>query len=336
MKKNTFNESVGKMRSLMERMNGKMTPYEAMLNEEVRIAEAMEENRTLVQANNLYDVITSMSKGGYASFGYVMGANLNLPVIKKKNPATNRMKSYVDNETLGNKLNYPADKIGGIVKFTRYLVHWDTPESIGKKYGAYKTGFNNICDEYGCSDAKIKDKEYKTKEKINYGENGLEHYAGNDEEKRGHDYSSQNLHGAQIKSTYLLVDVDGNIVREVNRKEIQDYIKPKSEYGYGTEKIVKALKEIGAEEVKIKEVIDKVNALNMRYHTFLLHSILYIVGATKNSDGTLKKIIFLNDALKDMFGDVKINANQLRDKIRQEREIDMNEVVRATETEFKF
>jgi hypothetical protein len=336
MKTNTFNESLGKMRSLMERMGSNMTAYEASLNEEARIAEAIDENRTLVHANNLYDVITTMSRGGYASFGYVMGANLNLPIIKKKNPATNRIKNYVDNEALGSKLNYPADKIGGIVKFTRYLVHWDTPESIGKKYGDYKTGFNNICDEYGCSDAKIKDKEYKTKEKINYGDNGFEHYSGNDEAKRGHDYSSQNLHGAKIKSTYLLVDVDGNIIREVNKNEIKEYIKPKSEYGYGTEKIVKALKEIGTEEAKIKEVIDKVNSLNMRYQTFLLHSILYIVGATKNSDGGLKKIIFLNDGMKDIFGDVKINANQLRDKVRQEREIDLNDVVQATETDFSI
>lgn len=331
MVKDSFNESLGKMRSLMERMGSNMTAYEASLNEEVRIAEALEANRTLVQANNLYDVISSMSAGGYASFGYVMGANLNLPTVKKKNPATNRMKSYVDNETLGNKLNYPGDRIGGIVKFTRYLVHWSTPDSIGKKYGDYKTNFNNICDEYGCEDAKIKDKDYKTKERINYGENGVEHYSGNDESKQGNDYSSQNLHGAKIKSTYLLVDVDGNIIREVDKNEIKDYIKPKSEYGYGTEKIVKVLKELGAEEVRIKEVIDKVNGLNMRYQTFLLHSILYIVGATKTPDGKTQKIIFLNDAMKDLFSDVKVNVHQLREKVRQEREIDMSDVVQSTE-----
>jgi hypothetical protein len=51
MSKKQFNESVGKMLSLMERMNGNMTPYEAMLNEEKRIFEALENGRTLVQAN---------------------------------------------------------------------------------------------------------------------------------------------------------------------------------------------------------------------------------------------------------------------------------------------
>ena len=41
MGKNSFNTSVGKMQSLMERMGSNMTAYEAVLNEEMRIAEAV-------------------------------------------------------------------------------------------------------------------------------------------------------------------------------------------------------------------------------------------------------------------------------------------------------
>ena len=133
MSKKQFNESVGKMLSLMDRMNGNMTPYEAMLNEETRIFEALENGRTLIQANNLFDVISNMESGGFASFGYVMGANLNYPMVKRKNPETNRMKGYIDTDTLGQRLNYPGEKIAGIVKFTRYLVNWSTPDSIKKK-----------------------------------------------------------------------------------------------------------------------------------------------------------------------------------------------------------
>ena len=334
MAKNSFNESVGKMISLMERIGSNMTAHEAMINEEKCIAEALEGNRNLIQANELYDVISSMESGGFVSFGYVVGANLNLPMVKKRNPETNRMKNYLDTETLGNKFNYPGDKIGGIIKFTKYLVNWNTPSNIAKKYNSYKTNFNNYCDEYGCPDAKIKDKEYKTKEKINYGNDGIETYAGNDEEKRGHDYSSQNIHGAKIKSTYMLIDVDGNIVREVSKDEIREYLKPRSTYGSQIDKAVKILRELGTEETKVKELIDKLTSLNMSYQTFLLHSILYIVGATKTNEGKTQKIIFLNDALKDVFGDVKVNPQQLRERVREERNIDMNEVVNAVETQY--
>lgn len=335
MEKNIFNESVGKMLSLMDRMSGNMTPYEAMLNEEKRINEAIENGRTLVQANNLLDVITNMESGGFASFGYVMGANLNLPMVKRKNPETNRMKGYVDTDTLGQKLNYPGEKIGGIIKFTRYLVNWNTPDSIKEKYGAYKTSFNNMCDEYGCGDkAKIADKEKKYADTQEYGNHGVSTYVGDNEAKMGNTYSDQNLHGAKITSTYFLIDIDGNVIREVNKDEIKDYFKPKSEHSTELTRVIAALKELGAEDAKIQEVINRVNGLNMKYQKFLLPSILYIVGATKTDDGKTKKIIFLNDAMKDTFGDVKVKTNQFREMEMEKRNIDMQDVVNAVENQY--
>ena len=333
MNKRKFNENVGKILSLMDRVEGNMTPYEAILNEEKRVNEAIESGRTLVQANNLFDVISNMESGGFASFGYVMSANLNLPMVKRKNPATNRMKSYLDTDTLGQKLNYPGDKIAGIVKFTRYLVNWSTPDSIKSKYSNYKTCFNGICDELGLDDKKIANKENKYAATQEYGKHGVSSYVGDNEEKQGNTYSDQNLHGAKINSSYFLIDVDGNIVREVNKEEIKEYF-IKKEHSSELTRVINALRELGAEDEKIQEVIDRVNKLNMKYQKFLLPSILYIVGATKTDDGQTKKIIFLNDSLKDTFGDVKVNTQQFRQIEMEKRNIDMQDVISALENQY--
>ena len=57
MEKNTFNESVGKMLSLMDRMSGNMTAYEATLNEAQRINEAVAKNRVQVSRDEILDIL---------------------------------------------------------------------------------------------------------------------------------------------------------------------------------------------------------------------------------------------------------------------------------------
>lgn len=327
MNKKLFNESVGKIISLMDRMSGNMTPYEAMLNEQQRIDEALESNRTLIQANELIDVITNMDAGGFASFGYVVG--VNLPKVQKINPATKRMKNFLDTDLLSSKVNYPSEQIGGIIKFTRYLVNWSTPDSIATKYSNFKTGYNSICDKMERSDMRIGDKK-KVQKKQEYGNNGLNVYSGNDESKKEHSYSNQNLHNARIKSTYFLIDINGNVIREVEKSEIKDILIKNASTNY-IEKLKSAFAELGREDAEIKAEIEKLEAMNLKYHSFLLHSILYIVGATKDENGQTKKVIFLNDALKDVFGDVKVNTNQLRDMVRDERNIDMQDVINSVE-----
>lgn len=327
MNKKLFNESVGKIISLMDRMSGNMTPYEAMLNEQQRIDEALESNRTLIQANELYDVITNMESGGFASYGYVVG--VNLPKVVKVNPATNRKKQFLDTDTLSSKVNYPSEQIGGIIKFTRYLVNWSTPNSIDTKYSNFKTGYNSICDKMDRSDMKIADRQSYQK-KVDYGNNGFKTYSGNDESKRHHGYSNQNLHNARIKSTYFLIDINGNVIREVDKSEINDILIKNASTNY-IDKLKKAFAELGREDAEIKAEIEKLEAMNLKYHSFLLQSILYIVGATKDDEGKTKKIIFLNDALKDVFGDVKVNTHQLRDMVRDERNIDMQDVINSVE-----
>jgi hypothetical protein len=150
-------------------------------------------------------------------------------------------------------------------------------------------------------------------------------YAGNNEEKMGNAYVNQNTHGAVITSKYYLVDISGSIVREVDKEELKDYLKIKTT----TSKAVNALRKMGAEEDRIQEFIDRINNLKMRYQRFEISSILYAVGGYKKDDGSIQKAIFVNDNLRDTMKDVKFNPWELRQLEEENREIDMQDVLKS-------
>ena len=52
--------------------------------------------RKVKSSNEFFDILDKIGNGKFVSIGYVTGANLNVPTIKKKNPLTNRMKGYPD------------------------------------------------------------------------------------------------------------------------------------------------------------------------------------------------------------------------------------------------
>lgn len=333
----SFNKEVAKILSLMERMEGKMTPYEAMLNEERMINEALSSDRELITADNFFDFKTSMRNGGFASIGYVTGANLNLPEIKMKNPNTGRMKGYVDTDTIGKNFKYSGDSIGGIIKLTKYRINWNTADSMSKKYLKYKQDYNALCDEYGCHDNKIKDGgKYKTNS-ITYGDDSVKVYDGNNEELRGHEYTDQNTHGAVISSKYYLIDISGSIVRELGKEELKDYFKEKN----SSSRVIKALRDMGTDEAKIQEFINRTKDLKMSYKRFEANYILYCVGAYKDDNGKLQKAIFINDNLTDTIKDdkfyssingIKFKPWELRRIEEENRKIDMQDVVNAVES----
>jgi hypothetical protein len=313
------------MRSLMERMKGKMTPYEGMINEERMINEALSSDRELITSNNFFDFKSAMRQGGFATIGYVTGANLEYPTVKLKKDGDKRIKNYPDMDSVGKKLNYKGENIGGIIKLTRYHINWDTEENLNKKYSQYKKDYNNICDEFNCPDGKISDGGVYKTDKIEYGNDKTSTYAGDNEEKIGNTYVNQNTHGATISSKYYLIDISGAIVREVDKEELKDYFKSKNT----SSKAVNALRKMNVEEEKIQEFINKTNNLKMKYQRFEVSSILYCVGAYKNDEGKLQKAIFINDNLKDTMKDVKFNPWELRQLEEENRNIDMEDVIKS-------
>lgn len=260
--------------------------------------------RRIATANEFFDILSSMKGGCFATIGYVTGANLTIPQVKKKNPETGRMKGYDDYETFGKELGHDGE-VGGVIKLTSYTLNWSTPESIGKSYKKYKADANNIRNEFGLEP--IQDREsYKSTQ--DYGDNGISTYSGNNDELKLHSYTAQNVHNARIKGIYYLISTEGKVIRELDKSELLSYFKKKSEMSG-----VSALRKMGATEERIQEFIDKMNGLKMSYKNFEASSILYMV-ATVNGE----KIVYINENLTQSVRGINIIPAEFT-KIAKER-----------------
>lgn len=260
--------------------------------------------RRVASAKEFFDILSSMKGGTFATIGYVTSANLAIPQVKRKNPETGRMKGYDDYETFGKALGHDGE-VGGIIKLTSYTLNWSTPDSIGRAYKKYKADANAIRSEFGIDP--IQDREsYKSTQA--YGDNGVSTYTGDNEDLRLHSYTAQNIHNARIKGMYYLIDIEGKVMREVDKSELLAYFKKKSEMSG-----VSALRKMGATEERIKEYIDKMNALGMSYKNFEASSILYMV-ATVNGE----KIVYINENLTQSVRGINIIPAEFT-KIAKER-----------------
>lgn len=260
--------------------------------------------RRIANASEFFDILSSMKGGCFATIGYVTGANLSIPQVKRKNPETGRMKGYDDYESFGKALGHDGE-VGGIIKLTSYTLNWSTPESLGKAYKKYKADANNIRSEFGIEPIQDRDS-YKSTQA--YGNNGVSVYSGNNEDLGLHSYTAQNIHNARIKGMYYLVGTDGMVMREVDKSELISYFKKKSEMSG-----VSALRKMGATEERIKEYIDRMNGLGMSYKNFEASSILYMV-ATVNGE----KIVYINENLTQSVRGINIVPAEFT-KIAKER-----------------
>ena len=71
--------------------------------------------RVVKTSEEYFDILDQIKGGAIITIGYVTGANLDVPKIKKKNPATNRMKGYDDYSMFQNE---GENEIGALVKIT--------------------------------------------------------------------------------------------------------------------------------------------------------------------------------------------------------------------------
>lgn len=241
--------------------------------------------RRIATADELFDILSSIKGGVKTTIGYVTGANLNLPEVKMKNPATNRMKGFHDYETFGRAIGEDGE-VGGIVKLTSYTLNWQTPDSYKKGYVKYKQGFDALRDEFGIDTT---DRRGGYTKKQEFGDKGVTVYGGDNEEIRDHSYTRQNIYGAKINSVYYLVDMEGHIVREMDKSELVDFLNTKRPDISG----VKALRDMGADEARIKEYIRREAELKFKTQVFETSHILYIV-ATANGE----PLLWVNERLE--------------------------------------
>lgn len=270
--------------------------------------------RRLETSDKFFDIIDDVKKTWWVTIGYVTGANVNVPKVKRKNPDTNRMKGYPD-YTAFKKEGYDQE-IGAMVSITSYNFQYFPTNIAKQKYGEYKNAANAIRREFGIPE--IQDKENDYTQTINYG-NGISAYGGKNPEKMGHTYTNQNIYDAKIKGITYLVSTDGNIIRGLSNDEVKPYLKAKREIDG-----VAALRKINAQQEVIDNYISRIKELKYKYKRFESSSILWMVATTKTDN---EKIVYINDKLQRAVDDININPESFI-KIAEERYKDaINEMV---------
>lgn len=248
--------------------------------------------RKIESPDKFFDLMDSLKGGGIITIGYVTGANLNIPKIKRKNPATNRIKGYPDYSVFNSDDN---NEIGALVQITSYNFNYRNRQSIKDEYHNNiipKT--NDIRQSVGLEPIKHRT---SYKDIMDYGEKGVEIYGGEKENLKGHTYFPQNMYKPHnISSTIYLVDINGNIIRGLSKDEVKPYLKSKDING------VSALRKMGKDEETIQNYIKQLEDLKFSYKNFEADSILYIV-ATVNGE----KLIYINENLKRAVDDININ-----------------------------
>ena len=259
--------------------------------------------RTVKSPSDFFDLLDQVGNNKFVTIGYVTGANLDVPKVKRKNPATNRMKSYDDYSVFKGE---GENEIGALIKVTSYNFRYLNRTTVNKKYGEYKNNVDAIRQEFGLEPTQRKES-YKTAN--NWGKHGIENYSGQKEELQGHTYNPQNINGARKKSTIYAVDAEGNIIKALSNEAILPYLKSKNQEPSGTS----ALRKMNVEEEQIQQYIQKIKDLKFNYINFEADSVLYMAATV---DG--EKIVYINSSVKRIVNEININQSDFV-AIAQER-----------------
>jgi hypothetical protein len=263
--------------------------------------------RRVASSEEFFDILDRIGNGKFVTIGYVTGANLNVPTIKRRNPETNRMKGYPDFSVFGAE---GENEIGALVKITSYNMRYLNRETVDKKYGEYKNAANGIRGNFGLDP--IANKE-SYKKGTDWSPNGPELYKGQNTELQSHSYNPQNIHGVKPKGIVYAIDTEGHIIKALSQEQIKPYLKAKREVDG-----VAALRKMGTEEEKIQDYINQINNLKFKYINFESNSILWIA-ATINKE----KIVYINNNLARAVDGINIRPEDFRAIARERYQIDL-------------
>lgn len=292
--------ALGKIKSLMERMENNMTPNEAEMNQVLN-------EKAMIGPNEFFDALAQLNTDVPVTIGYVCGANLNLPIVKRRNPETNRMKGYNDYETFGRSLGIEKE-IAGVVKLSVYSDFVvKSHDEVKKDRSDFARFEDELRIKYNMPPIARDSRKGKYITKQDYGKNGLTTYNGDDETKIGRTYNRQNIYGATVNSTYFLIGTDGNIIKELTKNDLTDYTKPYNVDG------VNILRKLGREEEEIKQYIDDYNSKNMRFQSFINDRILFMVA----NSGDYGDFTYINDNFPNEIDGVKINPTEFIAKSKE-------------------
>lgn len=314
--KNSLENEIAKMRSLMERVEKPHTASQAFLNEQTYLNEGVE--RMVQSPEKVFDILNDIGKNNFVSVGIVTGANLKIPQVKKKNPETNKLKNYDDWEKFGQEIG-SKEEIAALVGISSYNFRYYPNEEIKKQYGKYKSNVNDIRAKYGLEPMQDKENDYK--EKMGYGK-GIDVYNGDDETKQGNFYVAFNAYNVKPRSVVYVVNNEGHIVQELTQEQVIPYLKEKDPYAGISG--VSALKKMGKEEEEIENFVNDIKALKFFYKNFEGNSILWIA-ATVNK----QKIIYINDNLKKSVSGIDVNPEDFIAKAKERYNVDIQNMPEA-------
>lgn len=268
--------------------------------------------RRVASSSEFFDILDKIGNGKFVTIGYVTGANLDVPTISRRNPATNRMKKYPDYTVFGGE-----EEIGALVKITSYNMRYLNRTTVGQKYGEFKTSANDIRTNFGIDP--IADKT-SYKQGTNWSPNGPEIYNGKNADLQSHSYNPQNIFGVKPKGVVYAINKEGHIIKELSPEQVRPYLKAKREIDG-----VAALRKMGAEEERIQDYINQINNLKFKYINFESNSILWIA-ATINGE----KIVYINDNLYRAVDGIDISPQDFRAIARERYQIDLNDLQEMT------
>lgn len=296
------------MLNLMERMDNHYTSFEAeMLNEDIEELDAR--GRQDIPVADFPSEIQKVKGGTKCTIGYVSSANLDLPQIKKLNPATNRMKNYPDWATFGKNLGV-QDEIGGVIKFARYSINWRSPENMRKHYNnQYVDPVNAIRGKYGLAPMDKRPRQDRDQD--------IDQATGMPL------YSNQDTGKGSCVSQYFLVGTDGHIIKEIPATDLVPYFKKYSTSG------VADLRKLNKSDDEIKAYVDEISKLNFRYTRFNYASIAYVI----TSIGGVKKRFF-NENLSDDIKGTGVNPSEFIDMAKKMYKLDLEKTANDTNGEF--
>lgn len=268
--------------------------------------------RKVKNSNDFFDILNKLKNNTFVSIGYVSGANVDMPKIKKRSPESGKLKGYPD-YTPFKKEGYDQE-IGALVKITSYNFRYYKKDEFDKQYSDYKAGANAIRTKHGIDPIRDKENNYSN------GNSWVKNYRGDNEEKIGNTYSDQNIFDAKRKGITYIIDVNGNIIRALDDAEVKPYLKKKRDIDG-----VAALKKIYAEDAELQKRIEdytnEIKSLKFRYMRFESKSILWM---TATVDG--EKIVYINDNLQRAVDDININPADFRQIARERYQISLNDL----------
>lgn len=232
--------------------------------------------RFIDKAENLPDLLAGLKPGKMFTFGYVNVAQIVVPTVKRKNPETNRMKSYEDYAQLGKNLGEEGEVVN-VIKLSMYNFPWQEQKRVKEKYGDWRAKRDELASRFGVTYGKAR---YGT-EMNNFG-GGIESYNGNNPELSDHTYLNFNLHNIYpFNTAYYLLFSDGQI-KQVDEKKLE--FKAKNSYDE-----LQKLRDAGATEQDLECLT------GMNYHKFENSKILFVSGTEMDGVPTL----LINDNLSD-------------------------------------